>query len=174
MADLGLAADQPADSHGGPGADAARRLFLLLEGEPDELSVESLAGEILASLCRPPEPGPRAPRWLDDLPDRLDQALGSPHPLRHLAAAAGVHPVHFAAMFRRRFGCSLGDYARRRRVERARQLLADPDRCLAEVAAATGFSDQSHLTRSFKLATGMTPGRYRTLLAFKTGPATDR
>jgi AraC family transcriptional regulator len=39
---------------------------------------------------------------------------------------------------------------------------------LALVAAEAGFADQSHLTRTFKRFTGMTPGRYRTFLLFKT------
>jgi AraC-like DNA-binding protein len=50
----------------------------------------------------------------------------------------------------------------------ARRHLADPGRSLAQVAAATGFADQSHFNRTFKRFTGMTPGHYRTLLAFKT------
>ncbi|MHB1329902.1 MAG: helix-turn-helix domain-containing protein [Gemmatimonadales bacterium] len=43
--------------------------------------------------------------------------------------------------------------------------MAELDRPLAEVAAAVGFADQSHLTRAFKRYTGMTPGAYRTSLA---------
>ncbi len=32
---------------------------------------------------------------------------------------------------------------------------------VADIAAATGFADQAHLTRAFKRATGITPGRFR-------------
>ncbi|CAM5537911.1 AraC family transcriptional regulator OS=Streptomyces fumanus OX=67302 GN=GCM10018772_29740 PE=4 SV=1 [Streptomyces fumanus] len=48
-----------------------------------------------------------------------------------------------------------------RRVERARQLLL-AGRAPADVATATGFYDQAHLTRHFKRLVGVTPGRYRT------------
>jgi AraC-like DNA-binding protein len=34
---------------------------------------------------------------------------------------------------------------------------------LAEVAQATGFSDQSHFSNTFKLYTGATPGQYALL-----------
>ncbi len=79
-----------------------------------------------------------------------------------------MHPVHFAATFRRYFGCSVGEYRRRRRIQLAHDKLADPELTLAHVAADVGFADQSHLTRAFKRFTGMTPGEYRTFLTFKT------
>jgi AraC-like DNA-binding protein len=47
-----------------------------------------------------------------------------------------------------------------RRVERARRLLLD-GRSPAEVATATGFYDQSHLTRHFRRLVGVPPGRFR-------------
>ena len=46
------------------------------------------------------------------------------------------------------------------RLERARAMLAAGDNA-AEVAAAVGFADQSHLTRRFKAAYGVTPGRFQ-------------
>jgi AraC-like DNA-binding protein len=53
------------------------------------------------------------------------------------------------------------------RVRQAKRLIgAGPP--LAEVAAETGFSDQSHLSRRFKSLTGLTPGRYVRSLSFKT------
>lgn len=48
------------------------------------------------------------------------------------------------------------------RLERARTLLAAGD-SPAEVAAAVGFADQSHLIRRFKAAYGVTPGRFRSV-----------
>ncbi|HBZ55962.1 MAG TPA: AraC family transcriptional regulator, partial [Syntrophobacteraceae bacterium] len=45
-------------------------------------------------------------------------------------------------------------------IRRARGMLSQ-GRPIAEVAQATGFSDQSHLTRHFKRILGVTPGQYR-------------
>ena len=48
------------------------------------------------------------------------------------------------------------------RVERAKQLLqGDGDLSLGQVAARTGFSDQSHFSHHFKRLVGVTPGRFR-------------
>ena len=66
-----------------------------------------------------------------------------------------------AREFRRRFGCSIGDYVRRLRIEFACRELAISDVPLYEIAFAAGFSDHSHFARTFKRATGMTPGAYR-------------
>ena len=49
-----------------------------------------------------------------------------------------------------------------RRIERAQSLIRDhPEWTLAAVALASGFSDQSHLTRQFKRIVGVTPGVWR-------------
>jgi AraC family transcriptional regulator len=154
---------------------AAKGARLLREFEhPDRdspLAIESLACEILAACA-----GARgtltltgAPAWLRRSRDLVDAAGPEPPTLRSLARQAGVHPVHFAAMFRRYHGCSVGEYARRQRLQTARASLADRSLTLAQVAAISGFSDQSHLTRAFRRFAGMTPGQYRTFLGFKTG-----
>jgi AraC family transcriptional regulator len=60
-------------------------------------------------------------------------------------------------------GRTLGQYVRELRLEAAQAELAQGARPLAEVALRAGFSDQSHLTRALKRATGLTPARYRSL-----------
>jgi len=49
-----------------------------------------------------------------------------------------------------------------RRLERARCLIA-ANASLANAAAASGFADQSHMTRQFKQAYGIAPGTWRAL-----------
>ena len=82
-----------------------------------------------------------------------------------LAAEAGIHPVYLARAFRQRYGSSPAEYARRLRVEAARELLARCDLSLAQVAVEAGFSDQSHLSHQFRRVVGMSPGRYREVAA---------
>lgn len=146
------------------------REFQLADQDAD-LAIESLSFEIIAAVADRGQwtrTAAATPRWLVEAREMLDVGLGQPPPLRSLARDAGVHPVHFAAAFRRYYGCSPGEYLRRKRLQVARGKLADATLSLAQIASDAGFADQSHFTRAFKRFTGVTPGRYRTLLAFKT------
>src|SRR3546814_17031619 len=70
---------------------------------------------------------------------------------------AGVHPVHLAREFHRRFGCTVGHYIRQRRIEFACHRLTASRDPLFEVAVEAGFSDQSHLTKPFRRLVGLPP-----------------
>jgi AraC family transcriptional regulator len=170
IAELVAPLDQPAEFRGDEIAEAGAQLVreLRRDDRDSALAIEGLTFEILAASARRERTvDRRAPRWLRDARDLLD-VQGDVVSLRAMAAQAGVHPVHFAATFRRFLGCSLGEYQRRRRFEHARARLADRTMTLAEIAADAGFADQSHLTRTFKRFSGMTPSEYRTFLGFKT------
>lgn len=78
-----------------------------------------------------------------------------------LAQQAGFSPYHFARLFRRSTGESPHQFVLRQRIERAQSLLEAPDIPLAQVALATGFAHQSHLTQHFKRQLGLTPSAYR-------------
>ena len=56
---------------------------------------------------------------------------------------------------------SVGEYQRGLRIALARKALAEPHRSIADVAAMTGFNDQSHFARVFRRITGETPRDYR-------------
>lgn len=170
IAELVAPLDQPAEFRGDEIAAAGVELLheLRRDDRDSALAIEGLTFEILAASARRERTlDRRAPRWLRDACDLLDVPADGVS-LRDVAAQAGVHPVHFAATFRRFLGCSLGEYQRRRRFEHARGRLADRTTTLAQIAAEAGFADQSHLTRTFKRFSGMTPSDYRTFLGFKT------
>jgi transcriptional regulator GlxA family with amidase domain len=78
-----------------------------------------------------------------------------------LAEVAGLSVCHFARMFKQTVGVSPHRYVLQCRIEWARELLADTDMPLSEIAIVTGFSDQSHYTRWFREIIGVTPGSYR-------------
>ena len=67
-----------------------------------------------------------------------------------------------ARQFKEATGLPPHQYVIARRVERAKQLLqGDGDLTLAQVAARTGFSDQSQFCLHFKRLVGVTPGQFR-------------
>lgn len=82
-------------------------------------------------------------------------------PIAEMAEAAGLSESWFAHSFKQAAGETPLQWQIRLRIERAQEMLADPSRSVAEVAAATGFADQAHLTRAFRAQTGGTPAAWR-------------
>ncbi len=88
--------------------------------------------------------------------------------LAAMARTLGASPTHLVRAFTRTFGVPPHAYLVGRRVDAARRLILDGVPA-ADVAAATGFHDQPHLTRHFRRYVGTTPGRFR---AAPEGPET--
>ena len=134
--------------------------------EVSPLAIEGLALELLALTARETDRAGRSPQaWLGGARDLIQDCFRSRLTVRQLAGILDVDPLHLSRCFRRRFGCSPGDFLRQCRVRHAVGLLGSRDRSLAEVALDSGFADQAQLTKAFKRLTGMTPGQYRKLLA---------
>jgi AraC-like DNA-binding protein len=87
----------------------------------------------------------------------IESHLGEKISLEALAAIAGLSTHHFARTFHQSVGIPPHSYLLSRRLERAERMLRETGLPLSEIAAATGFSDQSHLARHFRRRTGMSP-----------------
>jgi AraC-like DNA-binding protein/quercetin dioxygenase-like cupin family protein len=91
--------------------------------------------------------------------------------LERLAEVAGLSPYHLSRVFRAEVGIPPHAYQVQLRILRAKALLRE-GRKPAEVAAATGFVDQSHFSRHFRWLVKLTPGRYaRGARTYKKGRA---
>jgi AraC family transcriptional regulator len=162
------APDRPTGLRGGETLRLALAMYKEMRAA-DDLSpvlLEGMALELLGRAGRLRAAGDaRPPRWLrrarEMIHDRREEALA----VGEIAEAVGVHPVYLARAFRKHYGVTVGEYARGLRVEGARRQLAATDLPLARVAAATGFYDQSHFSRAFKRATGVSPAEYRRLFS---------
>jgi AraC-like DNA-binding protein len=93
------------------------------------------------------------------LDGHLDQRVG----LADLAATVDLPAYRFYRAFERETGMTPHGYQRQARVRTAQRLLRGGGE-LSQVAAATGFADQAHFTRSFRSRMGITPGAYRNAL----------
>ena len=113
-------------------------------------AVEELDADVRSGLRPPP--------WLANmaLTLRSDALLGSTTPVGDLADRAGISAAHASRSFRRWFGLAPVQYRLELRVRHARSLLAQ-GMCPTDVAFAAGFSDQSHMCRTVKAVTGLSP-----------------
>lgn len=93
--------------------------------------------------------------------DVIEASLSEDISLVELARVVELTPHHFARTFKKATGFTPHQYVLERRVARAREMLVQPDNSLADVAYATGFSSQAHMTDVFRKRLGITPGAYR-------------
>ncbi|KVH32378.1 AraC family transcriptional regulator [Burkholderia cepacia] len=148
----GQAADVP--------ATAAPRIYDPLAAETAML--DALSTLIVRHADALPRPAPLAadePR-VDVMRERLAADLTRTVTLDEVAQAAGLSPFHAARLFTRTTGMPPHAWRNQLRLQRA---LA-PLRAgvpVTDVAAASGFVDQSHFTRHFKRMFGVPPGRWQ-------------
>lgn len=80
-----------------------------------------------------------------------------------LAAHTGLSPSYLSRLFKKEIGISISDYIRKKKIEKAQNLLKFCDYSLIEIATYLSFSSQSHFIQQFKKIVGMTPKKYRDL-----------
>jgi AraC family transcriptional regulator len=126
-----------------------------------QLSVQLLRHHAESRLRAPRCPGALSAAQARQVADYIETNLAADLCLESLARVVRISQYHFARLFKKRFGVPPHAYVQRRRVERARHLILNSDMELKEVVGATGFCDQSHMTKSFKQAFDATPAQLR-------------
>ena len=91
----------------------------------------------------------------------IEEHVADDIPLATLAELARLSPYHFSRSFKHSFGMPPHRYHASRRIERAKQLLADRKRSVTAIALEIGFSETSTFTAAFHRLTGQTPSCYR-------------
>jgi AraC-like DNA-binding protein len=124
-----------------------------------------LAG--VASL-RTPRAGPLAVEGLRRARDLIGASPAAPLSMPALERASGLDRWTLARQFRAAFGTSPSRFRTLRRLDAVRRLLC-AGASLAQAALEAGFADQSHMSRRFKAAYGLTPGAW--ILATAASPS---
>jgi len=91
----------------------------------------------------------------------IDASIESKIRLRDCATQTRLSAAYFSVAFKRTFGITAAHYIRCRRIEHAQRLMLLTPMPLAQVALATGFSNQAHYSRVFRTVTGSTPNIWR-------------
>lgn len=101
------------------------------------------------------------PAWVRKVTTVLNDCWNMPQTLTELAGSMEIHPVTLSKYFKKYFNCTLGEYRRRIKIERALQLIRGSQYSLTEIAYRCNFTDQAHFTKTFQGVTGMLPGQYK-------------
>jgi len=107
--------------------------------------------------------GGLAPWQLQRARDFINANLVGDPSISQLANECELSASYFVHAFKQATGVPPHRWLTKQRVERAKELLQDPDRELADIAQLCGFVDQSHFTRVFSRSEGYSPGRWRRL-----------
>jgi AraC family transcriptional regulator len=150
---MGVALRQECRDGGRHGPDYAARLAGVLAARLAERHVR-------LDTVRPLQGGLTGHRLRACL-DHIERNLHRDLALAELAGLANLSTTHFARAFRTSLGEPPYRYFRRRRIERAKILLADSDQGIAQVALECGYAAQSHFSSAFKLLTMKTPAAWR-------------
>ena len=132
--------------------------------------IEHCMSILMTKMLRCTELGEQDGLTLDiwqELRDYIDENPNGELTLTALAQKSFYNPSYFSRMFKQKFGSSLTDYVRHRRILLAKQLLADTELSVDEIIEQVGFSDRSAFYHSFSKETGLTPAEYRTRSAGK-------
>jgi AraC-like DNA-binding protein len=157
-------------------ADLARRLVIAhhalealeaLDARGDPLAAETALVDAVTTLIAR-HAGERASlvslaadaKRVATMKSRLADDLLTPVTLAELARTVGLSTFHAARLFTRETGLAPHAWRNQLRIARALPALR-AGASVTDVAAASGFTDQSHFTRHFKRAFGVPPGRWR-------------
>jgi AraC-like DNA-binding protein len=114
--------------------------------------------------------GKKAPAWAKELKEMIqDQIDTNMHlSLQQASEELEINPAYLSREFSKYFeNMTFGDYIRKLRIEKAQHLIETTDQSFTEIAYLTGFSDQAHFSRIFKLYNGKTPSAFKKSLGQK-------
>jgi AraC-like DNA-binding protein len=130
---------------------------------------ESLVGSIVAGLLDIPDAteeksaGRLTQAQMNRLQSHIDRRGDYRMTVADMAAAVDLSESWFASVFKQTTGKSPLQWQLSKRIDQAKQLLAEGDLPIATISAQLGFSDQAHLTRVFRQTAGETPAAWRKL-----------
>lgn len=85
--------------------------------------------------------------------------------LGDVARAVNTSTFYFCKMFKKYTGLNFTNYLSRLRIEKAKNLLLNPNLRVSEIAYEVGFQSLTHFNRVFKKIIGQSPTEYRSQLA---------
>ena len=100
--------------------------------------------------------------------DFIEEHLTENITVKDIAADCRVGYRQIARKFKESLGCTIHEYIRRRRVEKAKELLLEKHMLMYEIADSVGFSSSKTFCTAFKSLTNLTPRKFQSVMAQTT------
>ncbi|MGI6107482.1 MAG: response regulator transcription factor [Lachnospiraceae bacterium] len=91
----------------------------------------------------------------------INQHYRSPMTVGEYAQKLGISQGHLSELIKKETGHTYSELLQKRRIEKAKELLANTDQTVYKIAEETGFCDYYYFAKSFRKATGQTPTEFR-------------
>ncbi|MNK60107.1 HTH-type transcriptional activator Btr [compost metagenome] len=125
---------------------------------------EKLLHEVYNKFLKDKKASGKTPLWVKELKNIIQDQIDAQFTfdLKKISSELDLNPSYLSREFSKHFeDLNFGEYVRKLRIKKAINLIENSTHTLTEIAYMTGFSDQSHFTRIFKLHTGKNPSSYR-------------
>lgn len=134
--------------------------------EPYEKDATSLSESLYRIGCwlmeaQDKEQSLRYNRTLHTIHTYIREHLNEEITLTVLAEQVYLNPVYLSHIYKQLTGQKLGTYITSQRIERAKELLAEPQLKINEIGYQVGYESSPHFSRTFKKVVGITPAEYR-------------
>jgi len=130
------------------------------QDQHSRIAVEQLCVELITAT---PDVRNDYPDWTRKIIEILNDCWDQSWSLAEFSGLLEIHPVTLSKYFSKYFKCTLGEYIRQIKVDRALKLIRSSRLSLTEVAFECGFADQAHFIKTFTLLTGVRPRQYRNI-----------
>lgn len=91
----------------------------------------------------------------------LDEHLQEPLSMRDVADYLHMNASYFSVLFKEQTGLTFSEYLTRRRIQRAKELLASTRLSIAEIAEEVGYQTSKYFVKVFRMLESVSPGQYR-------------
>jgi len=141
-------------------------LYAKLQQSSDVEKIESMIYGVVEKMSGKVANAPkkRSSELVIKTRDIIEQNIVTPPSQSDVAKKLGVSASHFRRIFKDDMGCTFNQFVTKLKCERAKEMLADPNNNISDIAYDLGFSDSNYFSRVFKKETGISPREYKNSL----------